>query len=72
MRTFVAKNGEKVVALDDVQAAAFKNAGLEEIEEKKDEELEALKKEADELGIEYSPNIGKKKLKERIEEHLAQ
>jgi hypothetical protein len=31
------------------------------------DELEGLKKKADELGVEYSPNIGVKTLKERIE-----
>jgi hypothetical protein len=29
-KVFVAENGEKVIARDEVQAAAFKNAGLEE------------------------------------------
>lgn len=29
-KTFVTENGEKVVARDEVQAAAFKNAGLKE------------------------------------------
>jgi hypothetical protein len=36
-------------------------------EPKQDDELEELKKEADALGVEYSPNIGSKTLKERIE-----
>jgi len=29
-KTFIAENGEKIVARDEVQAAAFKNAGLKE------------------------------------------
>jgi hypothetical protein len=29
-KVFVAENGEKIVARDEVQAAAFKNAGLKE------------------------------------------
>lgn len=33
--------------------------------------LEELKKEADDLGIEYSPNIGAAKLAQRIEDHYA-
>lgn len=40
-------------------------------EPKDDDELEALKKEADELGVEYSANIGAKTLKERIEKAKA-
>lgn len=31
-KTFVAENGETVVARNDIQAAAFKNAGLKEKE----------------------------------------
>lgn len=31
---FIAENGETITALDDVQAAAFKNAGLKEVEDK--------------------------------------
>lgn len=34
------------------------------------EVLEALKAEADDLGIEYSPNIGAEKLQQRITAHL--
>jgi hypothetical protein len=29
-KTFVAENGETVIARDEIQAAAFKNAGLKE------------------------------------------
>lgn len=41
---------------------------IEETKEIVDEELEKLKKEAQKLGIKYNANIGKEKLKERIEE----
>ena len=34
-RIFVAENGEKLIARDEIQAAAFKNAGLKEEEAKK-------------------------------------
>jgi hypothetical protein len=32
-KVFVAKNGEKLVARDELQEVAFKKAGLEEVEE---------------------------------------
>lgn len=35
MRVFVAENGNKIIAQDDIQAAAFENAGLKEVQEKK-------------------------------------
>lgn len=31
-KTFVAENGEEIIARDEIQAAAFKNAGLKEKE----------------------------------------
>lgn len=34
MKVFQAENGEKIIAIDEVQEAAFKNAGLVEVEEK--------------------------------------
>jgi hypothetical protein len=35
MKVFVAENGEKIIAQGEAQEAAFKNAGLKEVEEKK-------------------------------------
>lgn len=35
MKVFVAENGQKLIARDEVQAAAFKNAGLKEEKPKK-------------------------------------
>lgn len=35
MKVFEAKNGEKVVAINDIQEEAFKNAGLKEVKEAK-------------------------------------
>lgn len=35
---FKAKNGEILIARDEVQAAAFKNAGLEQVESKEKKE----------------------------------
>jgi hypothetical protein len=35
MKVFVAENGKTVIAQDEVQEAAFRNAGLEEVPEKK-------------------------------------
>jgi hypothetical protein len=34
-KVFVAENGQKLVARDSIQAAAFKNAGLKEVKEVK-------------------------------------
>lgn len=44
----------------------------EEETEKEASELEALKKEADELGIKYNKNIGINKLQEKIEKYKAE
>ena len=45
----------------------------EEVEAEEDDseelDLDALKAEADELGIKYHPNIGAEKLKAKIDEH---
>lgn len=35
MRVFEAENGEKIIALNDIQAAAFIKAGLNEVKEPK-------------------------------------
>lgn len=35
-KVFVAENGEKIIARDEVQAIAFKNAGLKEEKVKKE------------------------------------
>jgi hypothetical protein len=35
MKVFVAENGEKVIAQNEAQEAAFRNAGLEEEQPKK-------------------------------------
>lgn len=38
MKVFKAENGEKIIALDEIQEAAFKNAGLVEVEEVEEKE----------------------------------
>ncbi len=35
MKVFVAENGQQIVARDEVQEAAFRNAGLKEVKETK-------------------------------------
>lgn len=69
-RVFKTKDGKTLVAINDIQADAFLNAGLEE--SGGEEDIEELKLQAEKLGIEFAPNIGAKKLKERIEQHLAE
>ena len=61
--------------LDDIQLDAFLKAGWEQIENGSQNEqsldIDALKAEADALGVSYMPNIGAKKLAERIAEFKA-
>lgn len=39
-------------------------------EDESSDELEELKKQADELGLDYHPKIGLEKLQKKIDEHL--
>lgn len=72
-RKFKAPNGVEVIAINEIQADLYIRDGFEEVDGGSDNslDLDALKKQAEELGIEYSANIGAKKLKERIDKHLA-
>lgn len=47
-------------------------ADLQKVEEEAKKELEALKKEADELGIQYAKNIGVEALTKKIEAKKAE
>lgn len=59
-----AENGQTITLTDENQIAAFLKGGFTEV---KEDDLNELKAMADELGVEYSPNIGIAKLRERIE-----
>lgn len=82
----VTKNKRVQKLLCDTQLAAYLNAGWTKTENCTEEsvvpidepatnepelDIDALKAEADALGISYMPNIGPVKLKRRIEEHEA-
>lgn len=44
MRTFEAENGNRISARDDIQAAAFENAGLKEVAAEDEGETNTKKK----------------------------
>ena len=69
------KDGRVQMLTSDTQAVAFRRAGWEIDGEEApqrpaedDVELDALKAEAEALGVEYHPNIGYEKLKARVDE----
>ena len=74
---FTVKKDNKVQKLySENQLVAFEKAGWELVGGKADVEtpeydIDALKAEADELGISYMPNIGASKLAARIAERKA-
>lgn len=67
-----AKEDELLAEIEKLKAENAKLKGYKDKDQKDAPELEALKKEADELGIQYAKNIGIAALTKKIEDKKAE